>query len=487
MDILNQIVLNLNKEDLRFYKLFSGRYSKGEDRKDLVLLDYIRDSEDHYDDDEIFGKLYGKRDKNALYSLKNRLTHDVSRSLTVQYCYKDELLYIHHLLFLVRLFFMRNQFTVAQHFLKKAEGEARRIENYELLDIIFGEYIKLSHELLDIDPEKYIREREEVRKISASILEVDNVLAAVYYRLKTSQNFSEKGNPLLKMLEKTVDTFSKDKSVKKSPKLRFKIYSAVTQILLQRHEYETLEEYLLKTYKEFMRDELFNKENHNIKLQMLHYMVNVIFKNKKYQDSLLYAETMNEAMQEYDKLLYDKFVFFYYNSLVINYSVLDKDKAISVLEEVLENKTLKNTPFYELFVYLNLAILWFEKKDFHVSVKFLNKLYLHPEFKNADPGLKFKISIAELIIRFELLDFDYLEVKIKQVKRQFKALLSDPANAREKTFLSILAKMTHSPQLRSNKPLMAAIQKFTSAKEDVLNDTEVINYSSWLKAKIQKA
>jgi len=134
---------------------------------------------------------------------------------------------------------------------------------------------------------------------------------------------------------------------------------------------------------------------------------------------------------------------------------------------------------------MNLSILWFEKKDFHTSVKFLNKLYLHPEFKNADSGLKFKIAIAELIIRFELLDFDFLEVKIKQVKRQFKTVLSDFANSREKEFLSILGKMIGSPQLKSNKKLVSIIQKFTSSKEDVLDDTEVINYSSWLSSKIQ--
>ena len=142
----------------------------GYGRKDLVLLDYIRDSEEQYDDKEIFKKLYGNRDKNALYSLKNRLIHDVARSLTVQYCYKDEILYTYHLLFLVRLFFMRSQFTIAKHFLNKAEKEAKRIENYELLDIIYSEYIKLSHELLDINPEKYIHKREEARKISESIL-----------------------------------------------------------------------------------------------------------------------------------------------------------------------------------------------------------------------------------------------------------------------------------------------------------------------------
>lgn len=484
MDILNKIILNLNKEDLRFYKLFSERHDMGLERKDLLLLDYIRDSGEEYDDNTAFKKLYGNRDKNALYSLKNRLIHDVARSLTVQYCYKDEVLYIHHLLFLVRLYFMRSQFDTAKHFLRKAEKEALRIENHELLDIIYGEYVKLSHELLDINPEEYIQKREETRRISASILEVDNILAAVYYRLKTSQNFTEKENPILKMLEKTVNAFSRDKDLKKSPKLRFRIYAAVTQILLQRHEYETLEKYLSNTYREFLRDRLFQKDNHNTKIQMLHYLVNAAFKNKKYEESLFHAEEMHNAMTEHGKLLYDKFLFFYYNSLVINYSLLDKDKAISILNELIENKTLKSQPFYELFVYLNLAILWFEKSDHRAAIRNLNKLYTHPEFKNADIALKFKIAVAELIIRFELQDFDFLETRIRQVKKEFSKLLSTPEQAREKEFLSILGKMIASPMLSRDKKLQAKIRAFSSQKS-ALDDTEVIHYNSWLKGKAQ--
>lgn len=485
MDILNQIILNLKKEDLRFYKLFSARHDMGNGRKDLVLLDYILDSEEQYEDEQIFKKLYGGKDKNALYSLKNRLIHDVARSLTVQYCYKDEILYIHHLLFLVRLYFMRNQFSIAKHFLNKAEKEAKRIENYELLDIIYGEYVKLSHELLNINPEEYILKREEARKFSESIVEVDNILAVVYYRLKTSQNFLEKENPILKLLEKTVDAFSKNKNVKKSPKLRFRIYSAVTQILLQRHEYEALEKYLLSTYKEFLKDKLFQKDNHNTKLQILHYLVNASFKNKKYEQSLKQAEEMHEAMKEFNKLLYDKFIFFYYNSLVINYSVLNKDKAISILDDLISKRTLKSQPFYELFIYLNLAILWFEKGEFHNSIRSLNKLYTHAEFKNADVALRFKIAVAELIIRYELLDFDFLESRIKQVKKHFKEMLSKPQQEREKELLSILNKMISVPELGKDKKLLARINQFSTPKI-VLDDTEVINYSAWLKGKIKK-
>jgi tetratricopeptide (TPR) repeat protein len=213
--------------------------------------------------------------------------------------------------------------------------------------------------------------------------------------------------------------------------------------------------------------------------------VNASFKNKKYEQSLKHAEEMHEAMKEYGKLLYDKFLFFYYNSLVINYSVLNKDKAISILEELISKRTLKSQPFYELFIYLNLAILWFEKGEFHNSIRSLNKLYTHAEYKNADETLKFKIAVAELIIRYELLDFDFLETRIKYVKKHFKPTISKPEHEREKEFIFILSKMMEAPQLSKNKKLSLRIQKFSSPKQ-TLDDTELINYTTWLRGKIKK-
>ncbi|MBK8413965.1 MAG: hypothetical protein IPL22_05265 [Bacteroidetes bacterium] len=106
-----------------------------------------------------------------------------------------------------------------------------------------------------------------------------------------------------------------------------------------------MEEYLLRTYKEFTKLELFNKNNHDTKLQMLTYLVNSLFKNDKLKLSLQYTELLHDAMMEFGKSLYDKYLFFYYNSLVINYSKLDKEKAIQVLEDIRENRKITATPF----------------------------------------------------------------------------------------------------------------------------------------------
>lgn len=50
MDILNQIVEVLNKEEIRFYKLFAHRQQGNSERKDLYLLDALRKNPDASDE-----------------------------------------------------------------------------------------------------------------------------------------------------------------------------------------------------------------------------------------------------------------------------------------------------------------------------------------------------------------------------------------------------------------------------------------------------
>lgn len=338
MDILNQIIIGLNKEEIRFYKLLAYRIeSSAEARKDIKLFDEIRKKGDDFDEESFLKKHYPEasgQTKNAYYRLKNRLLRDISESIALHHFQDDEHVYALNLLALEKFFITKNNFKVAHYFLKKAESLAQHIENYQLLDIIYADFIKLSHELFSVNPETYIHKRtENLQKIN-SLKQIDDILAAVAYRLKVTQNFSQSDNTVLELLQKTIDDFSHDAELKKSPVLRFKIYQAASQLLLQRREYKALEAYLIKLYKEFVKEKLFSKSNHDTKLQMLTYIVNSLFKNDKIKQSLQYAEQLKSAMEEFNRLHYDKYFFFYYNSLVINYSVIDKEKTIEILNEL---------------------------------------------------------------------------------------------------------------------------------------------------------
>ncbi len=483
MDTVGAIITHLNKEEVRFFKLYHSRMQSGE-RKDILLFDYIRKNGPQYDEDKIFQKLYGEKDKNAFYRLRNRLMTDLNKCLLLQHFDEEETLVAINLLALSRFYNARSNTTLSAHFLRKAEAKAQAIENFELLDLIFGEFIRLSHELLEINPETYIRKRQDNQEKIRQLRSIEDVVAVLSYRLKISQNFSKSDQPVVVLLQKTVDDFLLDPEIRKSPKFRFRIYTAVSQILLQNRDYRALEEYLIKTYKEFTRLGLFNKNNHDTKLQMLTYLVNSLFKNDKLKQSLQFTGQLKESMEEFSRLLYDKYVFFYYNSLVINYSKLDKEKAIDVLNDIRENSKITATPFYEIFIYLNLSVLHFDLHKYKEALRFLTKLYQLDSYRDADRSLQLKIGVTELMIRFELKDFEYLAYRILKIRKDFKDLLRKEEFLKEKEFMTLVAGLEMAGgETKLLKKIMVFIDNYGISHD---SDNEIINYGNWIKEKIKK-
>lgn len=485
MDILNLIVSGMSKEQVRFFKVYLSRSHDRDDRMDIQLFDYMRKSGEEYDEEKIFKKLYNTDDKNSFYRLRNRLLQDLNKSTMIQHYNDDETSYTLHLIALGKFYYSRNNTRVAFYFLKKAEAEARRAENFELLDIVYGDFIRLSHELLSINPEEYIERRKENQEQIRQLRTIDDILAVVSYKMKLTQNFAGDENPILPLLQQTVEHYSNDKELIRSAKLRFKIYHAVTQILLQKRDYKALEEYLLSVFTEFRDEKLFTRTNHDTKLQMLVYLINSLFKNNKLKESLKYTTLLQQSMEEFQRLYYDKYLFFYYNSLVINYSRLDRNKAIEILDEMKGNEKIRSNPFYEMFVYLNLAVSWFDKKDFHQSIRNLNKLYVLNGYASADRSLQFKIAIAELMIRYELKDFDVLESKIRQVKKDFREFITRQVNSREILMISVITKLIELDSLKQEKQLLQKVKQliFGTEEEDG-SDSEILNYKAWLKEKL---
>lgn len=480
MDILQLIISSMNKEEVRFFKLFEAGMTS-DDRKDLHLFKFIRANGEEYDEEKIFSKLYGKGDKNPYYRLKNRLLNDVARSLHLQHFEKEENISAMNMLALAHLFLLKNKPDIAEYFLKRAEKKAKKSSSLELLDIIYGEYIKLTQEKTTINPEEYIRKRKLNREKIEILRQIDDILALVTYQLRITQNFKPGKNPVLDLLQKTVNEISKDKTLLRSPELRFRLYYSVSQILLQKRNYAALENYLLDIYHEFEKEKLFGRSNHDTKLQMLTYLVNALFKNGKYPESLRYAELLRKNMEDYHHLLYDKYFFFYYNSLVINYSKLHPQKAIGILEDLKENAKIRSNGFYMVFVYLNLVVLNFDLKDYKTAIRNLNKLYLLNDYKTTDISIRFRIAMAELIIRYELKDFNLLEYKIIRAQKEFRHYLALKENEKDKEFIRLLRKIINSPGLRHDKKLIEQVRKFTKYYPAVeTDDIELISYSSWL-------
>ena len=195
-----------------------------------MLFNYIRKSGEAYNESYIFKKLYSNQDKNSFYRLKNRLQEDLGYNLSLLHFNKHESNNLFLLISLHNIFINRNQPTLASYYLKKAEKKAIQSENFEMLDIIYASFVKLSSDLPDINPESYIERRKSNAEKLNKIRETDQTLAAVTYRLKLSQNYGKRDTGLLKLLDNTIKEFAKNEEIRSSRTFQLRVFKAVSPV-----------------------------------------------------------------------------------------------------------------------------------------------------------------------------------------------------------------------------------------------------------------
>ena len=90
-----------------------------------------------------------------------------------------------------------------------------------------------------------------------------------------------------------------------------------------------------------------------------------------------------------------------------------------------------------------------------------------------------------MIIRYELQDFDILEIKIKQLKKDYKEVLSKKESERDKEILIIIHRLIETDQIKKDKILYNKIQSVLNSEDQPAEgDNEIINYKNWLREKI---
>ena len=456
MNLLGSIIPQLKKEEIRHFKLFASRSHAQQARKDLHLFDYIKKQGADYNENEIAAELYGDNGKNPFYRLKNRLLDEINRSLWLQHFQEDEFSNDLYLFSVAKLHFRYGRIEVAQHYLKRAAREAINHENFEILDLIYGLFIQLSYAQPSINPETYILLRKENRQKLEALNSIDDLLAAITYRIKVSSNHNIKDQHILSLLQATVDEYASDPLLLKSPKVRIKIYDAVSKLLLQRDQFDALEAYLLETYQSFSEQKLFTKQTHAIKLQMLTYLVNTFYHNGKYKDSLEWAKKLKEAMEAFDGMFHDTYLFLYYNALALNYAIVDEQKAIELLLKLKKDAALRAKSFNLIFIYINIAGLHHNRNEFKKALRSLIDLSLLDDYANADHGLRLKVAIFELIIRYQMEEEETFTQRLGQIKKDYYYLLSTAPHALDRAFLKLLQKLHLSLFQVDTKVLIAA-------------------------------
>lgn len=484
MNVLFEVISHIDKRALNHLdKKLKAEFAQRDTILYKIFTEYkSRVGYTKIDDLVVRKKVYAGKSagQSSYYRMKNRLVDLINIYLSDIEFSNYNTADISNYLNLYKIFYQKGIYKLAKYYLEKAEKQAISSEQFEYLDIIFGLYIQLGKETLYDDPAVYIEKRKANSTMLSKIRQIDDILAVVTYRLKSTQNLGEKIN-ISKEVNKTISKFSTDPELLNSVQFKIKMYKTISQIFVQQKEFVELEKYLTDTYEEFEKGKLFNKNTHDTKIEILIYIINTLLLLRKHSQALSFSEAMHQALLQYDKVLYKKYIYFYYQVRIAAYSTINPDKAIETINEIINNKSIITNPYYSLLNYSNLAYLYYTKGSFNLVIRNLQKIYIHEFYEKADISLKVPLAVLELITRIDMSDFDSFEYKLPQIKASLKNEWKN-FEGPEKTLLSLIESIGTDPDFLKNKKLKEKARDFISSG---IGDTELFNYNNWLTTKLK--
>ena len=479
MNVLEELVNSLDSKTIGHIQRKIGEPTS---KLSLLLKNYRKGITD---DEKLARAFYGNEPTalNALYRLKSRLNHLIDELLiTIKSAEGDDSFIAERHLILFKIFKEKRQFNLALHHLKKAEKFARIKEQYSFLDIIYNEFIIFTKDLVIIDPEAYLKKRRLNEEMLTNIKTIDEILALISYRLRVTQNMSAKLN-ITKEIETTLASFAGDQGIFKSVQFKIKFYKTISQILVQQKKYNELERYLALTYKDFSEAGIFNKQTHDIKTEQLVYWGNALLMQRKYDEAIEKSKAIEEALNEYNGILHDKYIYFVYQLQINAYAAIDLDKAADLLQKVVSLKNLILEPYHLLINYANLTFIYFIQKKFKLVVKTLQNIYRNEFFENTDMHLKAQLAILEILTRYELEEPDNFEYRLRHIERSFKTDWQQ-YDGLAKVLLTMVKLMFYSPGFKRNVGLKKMASDYLRENND--NQNRIFNYDDWVIEKFGK-
>lgn len=481
MDILQDLIKSLEKEELKSYKLYTKRTHNFNDRKDIELFDSIKKQPEESDKFHFNAIYKAPKPDTKYYRLKNKIADDIGIILSNLNHKKTEIDVL-HLVGLAKIFIGKQQYGLALHYLKLAERRAIEKEDYAMLEAIYEQLVRMSIQNNAESPKAVIEKRNENSQRLKLLQDLENNLAVLSHEVKTTQNLTSK-KEISTWLNHTLKNTIKLSYVKNSVQLRIKIFQNVSRLMLLLKDYTSLETYLKSCLVEFEKDKLFSKQTHEVKLQLLVYLCNASYMLDKHTQAIEFANILHKAIFEFDKALYSQYIFYYYNILVNNYSKTNIAKAIDVLEAAHNEKQIKNNPQQYFYVLNNLAILNFDLKKFKQASKFFSQMYVSQNFKTFDISFVVKLYVFELINRLEMEDYEQCEKQLTQLYKLIDDVKEKDSIKIDLAILDIINQFLNKYDNRW-RPLKSSVQAFTKKYSENKEGAGIINYAQWIDSKV---
>ena len=500
MDNLRAILDTFSEEEKKGLHAFVQRQKIRKNRKDLQLLELLQE-EKIYNGKELLLLLYPKtKNKVAYHALRRRLMQHFSDFITLSRSTDQtktiEGTDIMGIISLSHYLFEVNLENIAWKYLKKAEHQARENEQYNLLNSIYN--LALAHTDNDFAPpfenllelrnqNKILAEQEERAHIANCILK--NKLAEAKREGKVL-DFDG-------IMKQILEEWELVKAVSERPRIRFNLLSIARNAVVAKKDYYNFEFFLRANYDQLLNTVVGQEKNSSYnqyyRLSLLYMLAHVLYRNKKFKESLKYLEEFKTILEaspknskSYKTSFYSKFTLLRAANLAFTE---EREKAILLLENLLKkSKSILSTADI-LNAHLNLVFYHFQKSNFKEAHKVLL------DFGHSDTWVEKKMGkewvvrkwLIEAVLQFELKNDDIARKMISKIKQKYASLLGQSSYENTKPFLSLLEEYMRYPQRVTQPDFLRKVEKvITFAETSQQEDLQEMAFYAWLKSKMEK-
>ncbi|MFK7832807.1 MAG: hypothetical protein AB8B52_06005 [Winogradskyella sp.] len=482
---LKSIINTLSTEDQQKFINYLQQKNKRYDTKNVQLFKLLATSNN--DSKTICKQLYKTEKSNAYHALRKRLFQSLI-DFTANKNLEDENsidMQIVKYILASRTFLLQKNYEIAYKILNKAERLADEHLLFAIRNEIYHTKIQYTSNYPKINLEALIVKQKENQEKHR----LEDELNVVYAKLKSIlNNINHQGHVI--DFEAELERILKEHHIKLDTSLSFK---SLYQILAIANisasittKYYKIERFVLKSY-DLLKQKKQTDKQLFYQIEIVYIIANTLFRNRKFESSLLYIKELEQLMHLKKGKYYKNFILkkTLIEALNLNYS--DKqNEAIALIENLTDQKHDDIETL--LGLRLSCFMFYFQNADFIKAKSILAKFYHTDNWYTERGGIDWiiKKNLSELLLYIELQEDDLFYSRLKSFRKRYTNYLKEKGQTRILQFLKFAEQYYISPQTAVThdfkKTLETTFEWVTVYKEDIF----VISFYAWLKNKTER-
>ncbi|MEO1450353.1 MAG: hypothetical protein AAFV07_12550, partial [Bacteroidota bacterium] len=480
----------LPREAFDELEAFIQRQRSKKGRKDLELLGLL-DKEPHLTGSELLLRLYpDSQNKQAYHALRKRLMRQLTDFITLRRMRTAPSTQagVMGLITLAQHLGEHQQDRLAWDLLRKAERQAHKHDQYDLLNTIYNLQIEQVHSEFADSLEDIIQKYEKNKVLAEEEERSRLAYALIAHRL---EEVRRRGKDLhfAETIKEILGQYNLQETVSRKPDMLYKLLSIARSAVVATKDYYSFEPYMLEVYGQIKQLIGQSPRYRELHARLLYLVAHVHYRNKKFRESLEFLAEMEQSLEQTEKgkwrhLRTSKILL---ETMCLNY-LGDTELATNQLEQLLAEQEAKLATRDRINARINLCFFRYQLGDLSGALRSILDITHSDKWLEKKMGKEWVVRkcLSEVLLQYDLGNMDIAQNRIRALERNHRDLLSQPEYARVRGYLSIVKILVNPPSRLS----LADLYTQTREKFDFLpmeqEDLQEVNYYAWLKATLLK-